>query len=247
MRSSVGWSVEEGRRTGGNTRPGTICTGDLYRMIRLALADDQLLFRKGLAMLLSDMAGATVVWESANGEELLAGLKKVEVDIVLLDLEMPVMDGMEAMRRIRQEHPEVKVIILSTHDEEKVIVQLMELGANGYMLKNSEPDEIDLAIRSVAQSGYYFSDLVHRVMLHGLVKKEQVKPIFNEIDPLSERELEVLRAICKEHTTAEIAAKLFVSPRTVEFHRNNLLLKTGARNIAGLVVYAMTRGLYTPL
>ena len=246
MRSSVGWSVEEGRRTGGNTRPGTTCTGDLYRMIRLALADDQLLFRKGLAMLLSDMAGATVVWESANGEELLAGLKKVEVDIVLLDLEMPVMDGMEAMRRIRQEHPEVKVIILSTHDEEKVIVQLMELGANGYMLKNSEPDEIDLAIRSVAQSGYYFSDLVDRVMLHGLVKKEQVRPIFNEIDPLSERELEVLRAICKE-PTAEIAAKLFVSPRTVEFHRNNLLLKTGARNIAGLVVYAMTRGLYTPL
>ncbi|HQW04602.1 MAG: response regulator transcription factor [Flavobacteriales bacterium] len=215
-------------------------------MIKLALADDQLLFRKGLAMLLSDMAGATVVWECANGEELLDGLKKVDVDIVLLDLEMPVMDGMEAMRRIKIEHPTVKVVVLSTHDEEKFITHLMEIGANGYMLKNVEPDEIDLAIRSVAQSGYYFSDTVSKVMLHGLVKKKQVHPTFNDIDPLSQRELEVLRAICKEQTTAEIAAELFVSPRTVEFHRNNLLLKTGARNIAGLVVYAMTRGIHTP-
>lgn len=221
-------------------------TNDLYRMINLALADDQRLFRKGLAMLLSDMAGACVVLECANGQELLDGLKKTSVDIVLLDLEMPVMDGMETMRRIKVEHPEVKVIVLSTHDEEKFITHLMELGAKGYMLKSAEPDEIDLAIRSVAESGFYLSDEVSKVMLHGLVKKKQVNPTFNDIDPLSERELEVLRAICQELTTAEIATRIFVSPRTVEFHRNNLLLKTGARNIAGLVVYAMTKGIHTP-
>ncbi|MBP6698274.1 MAG: response regulator transcription factor [Flavobacteriales bacterium] len=215
-------------------------------MIRLALADDQVLFRKGMALLLRDMAGAQVILECANGEELLAGLKSTTVDIVLLDLEMPVMDGMETMRRMRLEFPAVKVIVLSSHDEEKFITHLMELGANGYMLKNAEPDEIDTAIRSVAESGYYFSDRVSKVMLVGLVKKKQVKPTFNDIDPLSERELEVLRGICAELTTAEIAEKIFVSPRTVEFHRNNLLLKTGARNAAGLVVYAMTKGLYTP-
>ena len=215
-------------------------------MIRLALADDQVLFRKGMALLLRDMAGAQVMLECANGEELLAGLKSTTVDIVLLDLEMPVMDGMETMRRMRLEFPAVKVIVLSSHDEEKFITHLMELGANGYMLKNAEPDEIDTAIRSVAESGYYFSDRVSKVMLVGLVKKKQVKPTFNDIDPLSERELEVLRGICAELTTAEIAEKIFVSPRTVEFHRNNLLLKTGARNAAGLVVYAMTKGLYTP-
>jgi DNA-binding NarL/FixJ family response regulator len=215
-------------------------------MIRLALADDQVLFRRGMALLLRDMAGAQVVLECANGEELLAGLKSTAVDIVLLDLEMPVMDGMEAMRRIRLEFPAVKVIVLSSHDEEKFITHLMELGANGYMLKNAEPDEIENAIRSVAENGFYFSDVVNRVMLHGLVKKKQVKPTFNDIDPLSERELEVLRGICQEHTTTEIAGRLFVSPRTVEFHRNNLLLKTGARNIAGLVVYAITKGIYTP-
>ena len=140
-------------------------------MIRLALADDQVLFRKGMALLLRDMAGAEVVLECANGEELLAGLKSTVVDIVLLDLEMPVMDGMEAMRRIRLEFPAVKVIVLSSHDEEKFIAHLMELGANGYMLKNAEPDEIDTAIRSVAQSGFYLNDTVNRATLHALVQR----------------------------------------------------------------------------
>jgi len=215
-------------------------------MIRLALADDQRLFRYGMAMLLRDMAGVQVVLECANGQELLTALKSTSVDIVLLDLEMPVLDGIETTKRIKQDFPQVKVLILSTHDEDKFITHLMELGANGYMLKNAEPDEIDTAIRSVHANGFYFSELVSRVLLHGLVKKKQVKPTFHSIDPLSERELEVLRGICQELTTAEIAQRIFVSPRTVEFHRNNLLLKTGARNAAGLVVYAMTQGLYTP-
>lgn len=215
-------------------------------MIRLALADDQLLFRKGMAMILRDMAGVRVVLECANGEELLAALNTTMVDIVLLDLEMPVLDGTATMRRIKQEFQEVKVIVLSSHDEDAYINKLMDLGANGYMLKSAEPDEIDLAVRSVAQSGFYLNDAVNKVLLHGLVNGRKVKPSFNEIDPLSERELEVLRGICQEFTTAEIAERIFVSPRTVEFHRNNLLLKTGARNAAGLVVYAMTNGIYTP-
>lgn len=215
-------------------------------MIQLALADDQLLFRKGMTMLLRDMAGVRVVLECANGEELLAGLKQTPVDIVLLDLEMPVLDGTATMRRIRQEFPAVKVIILSSHDEDDHISTLMDLGANGYMLKTAEPDEIDLAIRSVAQSGFYLNDTVNKALLHGLVKGRKVKPTFNDIDPLSERELEVLRAICQGLTNTEIAGKLFISPRTVEGHRNNMLLKTGAKNTAGLVVYAMTKGYYTP-
>lgn len=213
-------------------------------MIRIALTDDQQLFRKGLAMLLRDMAGARVVLECANGQELLAGLKATAVDVVLLDLDMPMMDGKETMRRVRKDFPQVKVIILSSHDEDRTVIQLMELGANGYMLKTAAPDEIDLAIRSVAESGYYFSDRISHVKLHGLVKQKQVKPTFNDIEQLSDRELEVLRGICEERTTAEIAESIFVSPRTVDFHRNNLLLKTGARNSAGLVIYAMTRGIY---
>jgi two-component system, NarL family, response regulator DegU len=218
----------------------------LRPVIRLALADDQLLFRRGLVMLLRDMSGVQVVFESANGEELLTGLRDNAIDIVLLDLEMPVMDGMATLGRVKKEYPAVRVIILSTHEKEQHIASAMELGANGYMLKSADTNEIENAIRSVQESGYYYSDRVSHAMLHGLVKKQKVKPTFNEVDPLSEREIEVLRAICQGLTNTEIAGKLFISPRTVEGHRNNMLLKTGAKNTAGLVVYAMTKGYYTP-
>lgn len=215
-------------------------------MIKLALADDQVLFRRGLTMLLRDLSDVEVVFECSNGEELLTGLKNNSVDVVLLDLEMPVLNGMDTMKRMREEFPQVKVIVLSMHSEEKFIVHLMELGANGYVLKTAEPDEIEDAIRAVASTGYHFSPMVSRVMLHGLVKKEKLKPTFDDVDPLTERELDVLRLICQELTTTEIAGKLFLSPRTVEGHRNNILQKTGARNTAGIVVYAMSKGIYTP-
>jgi len=215
-------------------------------MIKLALADDQVLFRRGLTMLLRDLPDVQVVFECSNGEELLTGLKNNAVDVVLLDLEMPVLNGMDAMKRMREEFPRVKVIVLSMHSEEKFIVHLMELGANGYVLKTAEPDEIEDAIHAVATTGYHFSPMVSRVMLHGLVKKEKLRPTFDEVDPLTERELDVLRLICEELTTTEIAGKLFLSPRTVEGYRNNILQKIGARNTAGIVVYAMSKGLYTP-
>ncbi len=215
-------------------------------MIKLALADDQNLFRKGMAMLLRELDGMEVTLECANGKDLLKAIAVVPVDVVLLDLEMPVMDGVETMKRMRTDHPEVKVLVLSMHSEEKFIVHLMELGANGYLLKTAEATEVENAIRSVAESGYYFSDMVSQVMLQGLVKKDKVRPYFNVVDPLSEREIEVLKLICAEKTTPEIAEQLFLSPRTVEGHRNNILLKTGARNVAGLVVFAMTNGIHTP-
>ncbi len=215
-------------------------------MIRLALADDQTLFRKGLAILLREMEGVEVALESAHGADLLKAIALVPVDIVLLDLEMPVMNGAETMARIREEHPELRVIMLSMHAEESTIVRMMELGANAYVLKTAEPEEIESAIRSVAESGYYFSDLVSRLMLHGLVTKRKVQPRFPEHEPLTERELLVLQMICQEFTTTEIAGKLFLSPRTIEGYRNNILQKTGARNTAGIVVYAMAQGLYSP-
>ncbi len=215
-------------------------------MIKIAFADDQVMFRRGLVMLLRDLPDVQVVFECSNGEELLTGMKHNTIDIVLLDLEMPVLNGIDAMKRIREEFPQVKVIVLSMHSEEKYIVHLMELGANGYVLKTAEPDEIENAVRSVSTSGYHFSEMVSRVMLHGLVKKDKIKPTFSDVDPLTDRELDVLRLICQELTTTEIAGKLFLSPRTVEGYRNNILQKIGARNTAGIVVYAMSKGIYTP-
>lgn len=215
-------------------------------MIQIALVDDQLLFRRGMALLLRDMSDVKVMFECADGPELLTGLRDTAVDLVLLDVEMPKMDGMETLQRIRRDHPGVKVIMLSTHAEDEHIVRSMELGANAYLLKTEEPEEIENAIRAVAMSGYHFNDRVSKVMLHGLVARKQVAPTYPDLDPLTERELEVLCAICQELTTTEIAGQLFLSPRTVEGHRNNLLLKTGARNTAGLVVYALSKGIYTP-
>lgn len=214
--------------------------------IRIALADDQAMFRRGLALLLRDMPGVQVVFECANGEELLTGLQGNAVDIVLLDLEMPVMDGKEAMRRLRAQYPLVKVIVLSMRNDEGTIIHLMELGANGYVPKTAEPDEIEDAIRAVAASGYHFSERVSRVMLRGLVNKVKPKLTFSDVEQLTARELEVVRLICQELTTTEIAGRLILSPRTVEGYRNTILQKIGARNTAGIVVYAMSKGLYTP-
>lgn len=216
-------------------------------MIRIALADDQVLFRRGMALLLRDMDDVQVAFECSNGKELLIAMRDNPVDIVLLDVEMPVMGGLEAMHHLNAEHPGVKVVMLSMHEGDEHIVQAMELGANAYVVKTAEPQEIEDTIRGVDVNGYHFNDRVSKVMLHGLIQRKKVKPIYkDDIDPLTERELEVLIAICQELTTTEIAGQLFLSPRTVEGHRNKILLKTGARNTAGLVVYALTKGIYTP-
>lgn len=208
-------------------------------MIRIALADDHTLFRKGMIALLQSQPDFEVVADCDNGKQLLDSLSEHPADVVLLDLEMPEMDGMATTKALAASLPEVMVIILSMHNDEQFIVHLMESGAKGYLLKNTDPDEIEQAIRSVHETGYYFSDLVSRTMLQGLVHKHDMFPKFNNQDALSEREIEVLKLICAERTTTEIGEELFISPRTVEGHRNNILQKTGARNTAGMVVYAI--------
>ncbi|MFN4123856.1 MAG: response regulator [Flavobacteriales bacterium] len=215
-------------------------------MIKVILTDDHKLFRSGIKSLLHTFDDFQVIAEAGNGQELLDILAQgnESPDVIMLDLEMPVMDGMETLKNLKTRYPDVKCVVLSMHDDEKFIIHMMELGARGYLLKNAEPEDIDQAIRSVAQTGYHFSDKISRIMLQGLVKKEKVKPVFQNKEALSEREVEVLRLICEELTAAEIAEKLFISPRTVEGHRNKLMEKTGAKNIAGLVVYAMKEGLY---
>jgi len=213
-------------------------------MIKLALVDDHKLFRSGVRALLSPMDNFEIVSESGNGVEFIESFSENPADIILMDLEMPEMDGMQTTAHLKQNFPDVKVIVLSMHNDEKFIIHLMEIGARGYLLKDSEPEDIINAVLSVYETGYYFSEMVSKVMLHGLVKKEKVKPTFKLNIELSDRELDVVKLICKELTTAEIGGKLFISPRTVEGHRNNAMLKTGVRNTAGLVVYAMKNGLY---
>lgn len=212
--------------------------------IQFAIADDHNIFRKGLRLILADDPLLNCIGEAGDGLELLDLLNQHPADVVLLDVNMPNMDGIEVLKQIRIKYPHIKVVILTMNDNEHFILNLMELGANGYLVKNAEADEVKTAIHAVHESGYYFNDHVSKLMLNKLVKKNDIKPRFNAEIQLSDKEREVLRLICKEHTTAEIGEKIFLSPRTVDGIRATLLEKIGVRNIAGLVIYAMKNGVY---
>lgn len=207
--------------------------------INIALVDDHKLFREGMKSILQQNEGFEVIIEAENGQGLLDNLAKGNIpDIILLDLEMPVMDGIATLPNLEEKYPDIHVIILSMHSDESLIAHLMEKGANGYVLKDADADELRDAIEGTLKNGYFFSEVVSKAMLNQLVKKNKIKPAFKNNIQLTDRETEVLMLICKELTTAEIAEKLFLSPRTVEGYRNRLLEKTGARNTAGLVLFA---------
>lgn len=212
-------------------------------MIKIAITDDHKLFRRGMNRMVSDFEEMEVLFEAGNGQELLDELKNTPIDLVLLDLEMPEMDGIATTTALQAQFPDVKIIILTMHDDDQMIAHLMELGAHGYLLKDAEPEEVETAIRTTIENGFYFNERVSKAMLAGLVHKKKIKPSFSHQTELSVREEEVLKLICKEFTSQEIADTLFISKRTVEGHRNRLLEKIGAKNTAGLVVFAAQHGM----
>ncbi|HUR66924.1 MAG TPA: response regulator transcription factor [Chitinophagaceae bacterium] len=211
--------------------------------IKIAIADDYKIYREGLKVGLSANEEFEVILEADNGEDLLKGMENALPDVILMDLKMPVMDGMEATKEVRKKYPTVKVLVVSMYEDDKFIIHLMENGANGYLLKNTEPDEIRRSIYAVHENGYYFNDLVNKALLKKLVLKNNFKPSFNQNVDLSEREMEVLKLICEEKTAAEIAKEIFLSPRSVEGIRQRLIEKVGVRNSAGLVMFAVKNGM----
>jgi DNA-binding NarL/FixJ family response regulator len=211
--------------------------------IKIAIADDFKIFREGLKVGLSADEAMEVLLEADNGEDLLKGLETITPDVIIMDLKMPLMDGMEATKIVRKKYPEIKVLVVSMYEDDKFIIHLMENGANGYLLKNAEPDEIRRAIYSVYENGYYFNDLVNKALLKKLVLKNNLKPSFNQNIDLTEREQEVLKLICEEKTAAEIGKEIFLSPRSVEGIRQRLIEKVGVRNTAGLVMFAVKNGI----
>jgi DNA-binding NarL/FixJ family response regulator len=207
--------------------------------IKIAIADDYKIYRDGLKVGLSADNNLNVVFEADNGEELLKGLEVYEPDVIIMDLKMPIMDGMEATKEVRKKFPSMKVLVVTMYDDDKFIIHMMENGANGYLLKNAEPDEIRKSIYAVHENGYYFNDVVNKALLKKLVLKNNLKPSFNQNIELTEREMEVLKLICQEKTAAEIAKEIFLSPRSVEGIRQRLIEKVGVRNTAGLVMFAV--------
>ena len=211
--------------------------------IRIAIADDSSIFRDGLKVGLARDENFELVLEAASGEELVAGIDRTPTDVVLMDLKMPGMDGMEATKVIRRQWDQVKVLAVTMYDDEKFIIHLMENGANGYLLKNADSAEIRRAIYCVFENGYYFNDLVNKALLKKLVVKANLTPTFRPDIELSERELQVLHLICEEKTNVEIGAIIFLSSRSVEGIRQRLIEKVGARNTAGLVLFAVKNGI----
>lgn len=213
-------------------------------MINIAIVDDHKLFREGIASILSEKEGIKVVLQAENGEEFLNQLGKTSIDVALLDLEMPVLNGIQTMEVLYQNNSKTRVIIVSQNKKSEVISSLMLLGAKGYLQKDASPNDLYEAILAVKHTGFYFNDLVSRAKLVELASEEQINPQFNYGEELTPREKQVLELICNEFTTQEIAARLILSPKTIENHRSRIMDKTGVRNTAGLVVFAIKHNLY---
>jgi DNA-binding NarL/FixJ family response regulator len=212
-------------------------------MIRLFLVDDHTIMRDGLRALLSREPDLQVVGEASHGQELLDRLPAAPADVVLLDLNMPVLDGLATTQRLRVEFPEVKILVLSMLLHERYVGQLFEAGACGYALKNDEIAELVLAIQTVAAGRQYLCNelslrMLDKVLVNPVPLAEPAKNPYN----FSRRETEVLHLLAEGLTTSEIAEKLFTSKRTIETHRQNMLEKSQARNAAALIKLAMSQG-----
>lgn len=204
--------------------------------IRVFLVDDHTLFLKGLKSLLDPLHDFTVVGEAYNGIEFLEKYEAARPDVVLMDISMPEMNGIEASKKVLEQDPNLKIITLSMYGDQEYYSRMLEIGVRGFVLKDSDIQEVKTAIHTVAEGGNYFSQPLLRGLI--LARKEN-PPTEAEDDQLSERELEVLLEICQGLSNNEIADKLFISKRTVEKHRANVLLKTGCKNTASLVVFAI--------
>lgn len=208
--------------------------------IKIVLVDDEILFRKGISFILQREENIDVLFEASNGEELISNLNNSDTkpDIVIMDLKMPVLNGVEATKVIRKFFPDIKIIALTSYDTRSFVINMIQVGAVAYLVKNTTPADLIYTINEVAKKGFFYNEKILKTIQDTMLPSKNSR-INLESGFLSPREIEVLQLICNQKTTAEIAEELFLSPRTVEGHRNNLLLKTESRNIAGLVVYAI--------
>jgi DNA-binding NarL/FixJ family response regulator len=208
--------------------------------IKILVVDDQPLFRRGLESILRDLSNEyTIVGSVENGLKAVEFCRKNKVDIITMDIEMPVMDGIDATEKILEENPDQNILILSMHDEPTMMEYCIKLGARGFLSKSAASEELGTAINSIIESGYYFNEKFSKAMIGALLKKSEIDP--KEL--LSDREKEIIRLISEEKNMSEIAEELNVSVRTIETHRNRILEKTGAKNMVGVIMYAIRNNL----
>lgn len=210
-------------------------------IIKVVLADDEVLFRKGISFILQRKKNINIIFEASDGGELVDFLRVTTElpDIVLLDLKMPIINGIEATKIIHSEFPQVRIIALSSYNTKLFIANMIDVGAAAYLVKTTTPEELLTTVNEVFSKGFYYSEAVLSIIHdHVISPKKKMKSRFDE-DQLTAREIEVLKLICMQYSGAEIAKELFLSSRTVEGHRNNLLKKTECKNMIGLIIYAI--------
>ena|SRR5687767_14401891 len=212
-------------------------------IIKVAIADDHKIFRKGVILSLRPFTNLKFVLEAENGDELLKGIPEADPDVVLMDLRMPGKDGIETTKMMTKLYPKIKVVVLTMYEDERFVYHLMENGANGYLLKNAEPQDIRRAVMDVYEKGYYLNNFVNRILLKRSHARQKVVPSLNSEITLSEKEKDVLRYICMEFTAQEIAKKMSISARTVEAIKDRLMERFGSKNTAGLVFFSVKNNL----
>ena len=211
--------------------------------IKVAIADDHKIFRKGVILSMRSYSNIKFVLEADNGEELIAKIPEFEPHVVLCDLKMPIKDGIDTTKLITKNFPNIRVIILTMYEDERFVGHLMDCGAAGYLLKNTDPVEINKAIIDVMRTGFYLNPFVNKVLIKKNYSKQKFNPSLTSEVVLSEREKEVLTLVCMEFTAAEIAGKMEISTRTVEAIKDRLMERFGVKNSVGLVFYAMKNSL----
>lgn len=214
--------------------------------LKLILADDEPLFRSGISFILQREADIDIIFEASDGSELLEYLKsgKERPDILIMDLKMPLLNGVDCTKIVTEEYPDIKVIALTSYNTKLFIANMIHTGAASYLVKNTTPKNLLTTIREVAAKGYHYDEHTMEVIKEDLKAVKATRSNFHNLE-LTGREKEIIKLICMQYSTKEIADKLFINHRTVEGHRNNLMLKTQSRNIAGLVVFALQNEILT--
>jgi DNA-binding NarL/FixJ family response regulator len=207
--------------------------------LNILLVDDHALVTDGIRALLQGENRFTIKGEANNGQMALEMLNILKIDLVLMDIDMPIMNGIDAIKQIKKDFPTVKVVVLTMHDEKAMITKLLNLGADGYLLKNSSKQELIHCILGVANDERYISSEATAILLRVDESKSNAGPL----SQLTEREVEIVKLIAEGHSNKEIGDKLFISHRTVDTHRTNLMGKLGVHNVAGIVKFAIVNGL----
>lgn len=215
----------------------------MNQKIKILLADDHPIVRNGISASLQSIDQFEIVGEAENGLKAVEMTTDLRPDVVIVDISMPEMCGISATKAIREKNPKTKVLVLTMHDEEQYMVQMLAAGANGYLAKNSSKDELVSAIHAICSNDVFYSPLISEDIIQRYIDALESQQDEEDDIPLTNREKEILELISESLTTKEISAKLFISHRTVDTHRTNLMRKLNIRNTAGLVRFAIQKGL----